>query len=98
MARQITTSRDIYSAHNCVGNGRCGGKDQDAMRCHFRNVCLELNGHLGDFVDTKQVQFGVAKPSSVKMTYFRPTQAKGTPLFWYASYILVRDSPSYEVK
>jgi hypothetical protein len=78
---------EVYSAVNCVGEGM--ESTQEATRCHFRNVCIQLKGDLGDSVDTKVVHFKEIKPSSVRMIYYRPKEAIETPVYWYASYSTV---------
>jgi hypothetical protein len=85
VTRKITST--TYSAHNCVGNANSG--IDDSTRCHFRNVCVELNDSIGD-IDTPVVPFWTPRPSSVRMTYYRPAVAFGKPLYWSGSTNLVR--------
>lgn len=75
-----------YSAHNCVGNEHA--RIDDSTRCHFRNVCVELNDSIGD-IDTPVVPFWTPRPSSVRMFYYRPPVAFGKPLYWSGSTNLV---------
>ncbi|KAK4704817.1 hypothetical protein P7C70_g1388, partial [Phenoliferia sp. Uapishka_3] len=64
---------DLYSGHNCVGRDPGG----DATRCRFRNVCLELKERLPTYTTNPPTA------QSVKLSYFRPIEARAAPLYWW---------------
>ncbi|POY75532.1 hypothetical protein BMF94_1435 [Rhodotorula taiwanensis] len=66
----------VYSSNNCIGKAHFG-PELDATRCHFQNVCIELQKPV------RPQQWDYAKDwkpeQSVNMTYYRPATARDTP-------------------
>ncbi|POY75533.1 hypothetical protein BMF94_1436 [Rhodotorula taiwanensis] len=67
----------VYSSNRCIGAAHLG-PNLDATRCHFENVCIELQA-----INRQAQQYSYASDwqphQSVKMTYYRPPVARDTP-------------------